>query len=114
LRIRELRERRGLSPEQLGLIALNHPDPLNATPHDRILARTEIASYESGERWPSWPRIVAMAQILGCDDVLELFEPMPIKRWVRRLDEVEHLYAPQWECGAVQACAQPIPDSSIG
>ncbi len=100
LRIRELRERRGMSHEQLGLIALNHPDPLNATAHDRGLARTEIAGYESGERFASWPRVIALAQALGCNDVLELFEPMPIKAWVRKLDEIEHLVVPHWDCHA--------------
>jgi transcriptional regulator with XRE-family HTH domain len=111
LRIAELRERRRLTPWQLGLLALNHPDPVHATEHDKTLAGLEIERYERGECFPSWERVIAIAQVLGCEDALELFEPMPIKKWKRRLDAVEHLYAPQWDRSA-QAVAQRVPDSS--
>lgn len=85
LRITELREKRGLSQQELGLIALNHPDPRQATREEKSAARMEIWRYENGERVPSWDRLIAIAQSLGCRDVLELFEPMPVGRWARKL-----------------------------
>ncbi len=53
LGIAELREKRGLSQQDLGLLAMNHPDPANATREEKAAARMEIWRYENGERSPS-------------------------------------------------------------
>ena len=93
LRIAELRERRGLTQQDLGLLALNHPDPRNATREEKAAARMEIWRYENGERIPSWERLVAIAESLGCTDVHELLGPMPVRQWARKLRAAERAEA---------------------
>lgn len=89
LRILELRTNLKLTQEQLGLLMINHPDPLHADASVRRAAAEEVRSYETVELAPGWDRIVALAHVLGCDDVRDLFEPMPIKKWARILDQLE-------------------------
>jgi len=88
-RIAEFREKRRLSQAALGIIMQNHPDPGHASKAELEAAGREIADYESGQRIPSWERLVAIAQSLGLTDVRELIAPMPVEHWARLLDQVE-------------------------